>query len=216
MSSIKQAAVQELLKQGIKYPTFRGSCKTRDDVSLHLLEVGDVFFEESTKQHIVYEPNGWAQYTGNIDNLYIETADDFILRLNRHIQDIDQDNTQEENTLHLQKMFEMQAKLQSYCFNVKLPAVNEGLFQYYMLGLFGEAGEVLAADKQWKPCNKGPRDQQEVTKELTDCFLFLINACLAQNVTADDIAKEFIRKNNKVFARIDKDRAEGNEVALVK
>lgn len=216
MSSIKQATVQELLKQGIKYPTFRGSCKTRDDVSLHLLEVGDVFFEESTKQHIVYEPNGWAQYTGNIDNLYIETADDFILRLNRHIQDIDQDNTQEENTLHLQKMFEMQAKLQSYCFNVKLPAINEGLFQYYMLGLFGEAGEVLAADKQWKPCNKGPRDQEEVTKELTDCFLFLINACLSQNVTAEDIAKEFIRKNKKVFARIDKDRAEGNNPELVK
>lgn len=216
MLSNKQAAVQELLKQGIKYPTFRGTCKTRDDISLHLLEVGDVFFEESTKQHIVYEPDGWAQYTGNIDNLYIETADDFILRLNRHIQDIDQDNTQEENTLHLQKMFEMQAKLQSYCFNVKLPAINEGLFQYYMLGLFGEAGEVLAADKQWKPCNKGPRDQEEVTKELTDCFLFLINACLSQNVTAEDIAKEFIRKNKKVFARIDKDRAEGNNPELVK
>lgn len=216
MSSIKQATVQELLKQGIKYPTFRGSCKTRDDIDFRLLEVGDVFFEESTKQHIVYEPDGWAQYTGNIDNLYIETADDFILRLNRHIQDIDQDNTQEENTLHLQKMFEMQAKLQSYCFNVKLPAVNEGLFQYYMLGLFGEAGEVLAADKQWKPCNKGPRDQEEVTKELTDCFLFLINACLSQNVTAEDIAKEFIRKNKKVFARIDKDRAEGNNPELVK
>lgn len=216
MLSNKQAAVQELLKQGIKYPTFRGTCETREEINQRLLEVGDVFFEESTMQHIVYEPEGWNQYTGNIDNLYIETADDFILRLNRHTQDIYQDNTQEENTLHLQKMFEMQAKLQSYCFNVKLPAVNEGLFQYYMLGLFGEAGEVLAADKQWKPCNKGPRDQEEVTKELTDCFLFLINACLSQNVTAEDIAKEFIRKNKKVFARIDKDRAEGNNPELVK
>lgn len=217
MSSIKQAAVQELLKQGIKYPTFRGTCQTRDEVYPHLLEVGDVFFEESTKKHIVYEPDGWTDYKGNVANLYIETADDFIMRLNRHANDSEQDIKQnEDQTLPLQTMFELQAKLQSYCFNVKLPAVNEGLFQYYMLGLFGEAGEVLAADKQWKPCNKGPRDQQEVTKELTDCFLFLINACLAQNVTADDIAKEFIRKNNKVFARIDKDRAEGNEVALVK
>ena len=217
MSSIKQTAVQELLKQGIKYPTYRGSCKTREDVDQHLLEVGDVFFEELTKKHIVYEPDGWADYKGNVANLYIETADDFIMRLNRHVNDSEQDIEQKEDqTLPLQTMFDLQAKLQSYCFNVKLPAVNEGLFQYYMLGLFGEAGEVLAADKQWKPCNKGPRDQEEVTKELTDCFLFLINACLSQNVTAEDIAKEFIRKNKKVFARIDKDRAEGNNPELVK
>lgn len=213
--SITSQAFNEFLKQGIKYPAFRGTCQTRDEINQSLLEVGDVFFEESTKQHIVYEPEGWSQFKGSLEDLYIETADDFILRLNRHIQDTDQ-QVQNNTQLNLQKMFDMQAELQSYCFNVQLPAVNEGLFQYYMLGLFGEAGEVLAADKQWKPVNKGPRDQQEVTKELTDCFLFLINACLAQNVTAEDIAQEFIRKNKKVHARIDKDREAGNDIAIVK
>lgn len=212
----KQEAVQALMKQGIKYPTFRGACQNRDEINQNLLEVGDVFFEESTRQHIVYEPEGWSQFKGSLDDLYIETADDFILRLNRHIKDTEQQQEQTTSHLNLQKMFDMQAELQSYCFNVQLPAVNEGLFQYYMLGLFGEAGEVLAADKQWKPVNKGPRDQQEVTKELTDCFLFLINACLSQNVTAEDIAKEFIRKNKKVHARIDKDREAGNDIAIVK
>lgn len=214
----KQEAVQALMKHGIKYPTFRGTCQTRDDINPHLLEVGDVFFEESTKQHIVYEPEGWSIFKGSIDTLYIESVDDFICRLNRHTQDTLQVDKKEESSssLQLQKMFDMQAELQSYCFNVQLPAVNEGLFQYYMLGLLGEAGEVLAADKQWKPVNKGPRNQEEVTKELTDCFLFLINACLSQNVTAEDIAKEFIRKNKKVHSRIDKDREAGNDIAIVK
>lgn len=116
--------------------------------------------------------------------------------------------------LSLNQMFDMQTKLQEHCFNVKLPAVNEKLFQYYMLGLLGEAGEVLSADKQWKPINKGPRDQQEVMKELTDCFLFLINACLAQNVTADDIANEFLRKNKKVHERIEADLSSGKTISL--
>lgn len=212
----KQEAIQELMKYGIKYPTFRGSCQTREDVNSYLLEVGDVFFEESTKQHIVYEPEGWNQFKGDVHSLYIETADDYLLRLNRHTNPIFEENKMQTTQLDLQKMFDMQIELQNHCFNVQLPAVNEGLFQYYMLGLFGEAGEVLAADKQWKPCNKGPRSQEEVTKELTDCFLFLINACLAQNVTAEDIAKEFIRKNKKVHARIEKDVAEGHDPALVK
>lgn len=212
----KQEVAQALLKQGIKYPTFRGSCQTRAEIDPFILEVGDVFFEESTKQHIIYEPDGWNLFKGKLDNLYIETADDFLHRLTRHTQFTFEKNKMQTTQLDLQKMFDMQIELQNHCFNVQLPAVNEGLFQYYMLGLFGEAGEVLAADKQWKPCNKGPRSQEEVTKELTDCFLFLINACLAQNVTAEDIAQEFIRKNKKVHARIEKDVAEGNDPALVK
>lgn len=108
--------------------------------------------------------------------------------------------------LDLKELFDKQAKLQKHAFGVDLPAVNEKLAMYYGFGLYGEIGEVFAADKQWKPCHKGPRNHDEVREELTDCLLFLINLMLAQGMSAKDIEEEYRKKYIKVIERINKDK----------
>ena len=112
--------------------------------------------------------------------------------------------------LDLKEIFDKQAKLQKHAFGIDLPAVNEKLAMYYGFGLYGEIGEVFAADKQWKPCHKGPRNHDEVREELTDCLLFLVNLMLAQGMSAEDIEAEYRKKYEKVIERINIDKENGN------
>ena len=108
--------------------------------------------------------------------------------------------------LTLQEIFEKQAKLQKHVFGVDLPAINEKLAMYYGFGLYGEIGEVFAADKQWRPFHKGPRNHDEVREELTDCLLFMVNLMLAQGMTAEDIEKEYQKKYQIVIDRINAEK----------
>ena len=111
--------------------------------------------------------------------------------------------------LTLNDVFEKQAKLQKAAFDVDFPKVDEPLAMYYAFGLYNEIGEVFAADKSWKPCNKGPRNHEEVKEELTDCLLFLVNLMLAQGMSADDISEAYLKKYNVVVERF---RKEGKNI----
>ena len=86
--------------------------------------------------------------------------------------------------------------------NSDLPKHDGQLFSTYMLGLESEVGEVLQADKTWKPFHKGDRDPQAVKQELADCFLFLINAALAQGMSAWDMLDEMRKKQVIVEERM--------------
>lgn len=110
-------------------------------------------------------------------------------------------------TITLQEIFNKQASLQKMAFGVNLPAVNEALAQYYGFGLYGEIGEVFAADKSWKPINAGARNESEVKEELVDCLLFLVNLMLAQGMSAKDIEEAYLKKYEKVVDRIKKEKA---------
>lgn len=111
--------------------------------------------------------------------------------------------------LTINDIFEKQAKLQKAAFDVDLPKVDESLATYYAFGLYNEIGEVFAADKSWKPCNKGPRNHEEVKEELTDCLLFLINLMLAQGMSAEDISNTYLKKYDVVVERF---RKEGKNI----
>lgn len=106
----------------------------------------------------------------------------------------------------LQNIFDMQAKLQKKAFNVDLPSINENLASYYGFGLYNEIGEVFAADKQWRPFHKGPRNHDQVREELTDCMLFLVNLMLAEGMSAEDIENEYLKKHKTVLDRITKEK----------
>lgn len=106
----------------------------------------------------------------------------------------------------LQEIFDKQAQLQKLAFGVDLPKVDENLAKYYGFGLYGEIGEVFQADKTWKPFNKGPRNEDEVREELTDCLLFLVNLMLAQGMTADMIQDSYLKKYQVVIDRVNKEK----------
>ena len=80
--------------------------------------------------------------------------------------------------------------------------MRDDFFSTYMLGLESEVGEVLQADKTWKPFHKGERDPQAVKQELADCFLYLINAALAQGMSAWDMLDEMRKKQVVIEERM--------------
>lgn len=107
----------------------------------------------------------------------------------------------------LEYVFMCQKDLQEHLLNVKLPSDRPDLISPYALGLVSEIGEVLQADKRWKAgmSKTGGDDKchnhKEVVNELTDCFLYFVNLCLACNVHYDDLFKAFIETQNKVRKR---------------
>ncbi len=204
--------VQQARQHGMYYPTFLGAVQNHIDLETKRFTPGDVVFCMTNRKYFVFDNEKFIEWDGQPEELYVKDENEWTE------SDCISNNCSSNTQLcadTLKTMFDLQIKLQNHCFNAKLPVVDEHLFQYYMLGLFGEAGEVLAADKQWKPCNKGPRKEDEVREELTDCFLFLINACLSQGFTSEDIYQTFLKKNKKVWSRIDNDRANGKSTDLV-
>lgn len=104
--------------------------------------------------------------------------------------------------IELNRMFILQMHLQNVMFNKKLPVDSVEDFKYSILGLLGELGEVLEADKRWKNVRSGICNRENKLDELVDCMAFLINAILYSGFTADEFGKAFEKKNIKNFERI--------------
>jgi len=100
----------------------------------------------------------------------------------------------------LKKMFECQKYLQEKLTKATLPDDRPDLVSYHALGLISEIGEVLQADKRWKLWRKGDKssNQEELEKEIADCWLFMINLTLVYNIDFDKLFDVFIKKHNEV------------------
>jgi dimeric dUTPase (all-alpha-NTP-PPase superfamily) len=102
----------------------------------------------------------------------------------------------------LKIMFDMQKDLQKNLLNAELPKHDSNLVSYFALGLYNEIGEVLQADKTWKPWAKNsPYNREETEKEIADCWLFLINLTLAQGIDAERLFDICLEKHNEVRGR---------------
>lgn len=102
----------------------------------------------------------------------------------------------------LKEMFRAQALLQKETGNEVLPADRPDLVRIYALGLFTELGEVLQADKRWKPWREdATQDKEETKKELADCMAFLINLCLAFDVSYEEFMEAYYEKHKEVCHR---------------
>lgn len=109
----------------------------------------------------------------------------------------------------LENIFKNQIELQKIAFNKELPKHEPELISYFALGLMSEVGEVLQTDKTWKPFHKGTVDKDATLEELADCWLFLINLCLAEGFNYKEIKKAISEKQAVVFERIKKEKNNG-------
>ena len=79
-----------------------------------------------------------------------------------------------------------------------------------ILGLFGEAGEVLQEDQRWKSNGRNTYyDRDAKIKEIADCFIFLLNVCIYSDVTSFELSNavsEKIKENAKRFEMLDTDK----------
>ena len=106
----------------------------------------------------------------------------------------------------MENIFQKQIELQKIAFNKTLPKHEPDLVSYFALGLVSEVGEVLQADKTWKPFHKGTRDEWSALEELADCWLFLINLTLAEGYNCRAIKEMICDKQSIVFERIKKEK----------
>lgn len=96
----------------------------------------------------------------------------------------------------------MQSRLQKQMFDYDLPNDSIEDFKYSLLGLIGELGEVLDADRRWKNIRAGKYSREEKLDELVDCMAFLVNMILFSGYTSDEFCEAFSKKNNKNFDRL--------------
>ena len=103
----------------------------------------------------------------------------------------------------IDELFEKQKEFQKYLVNVDLPINDPEMMSYHILGLVGEIGEVMQADKRWK--NNGRNvyyDKNEKLMEIADCFIFMINIVLFSGFEAEDIMSAVKDKINKNIERL--------------
>lgn len=106
----------------------------------------------------------------------------------------------------MKELFNKQIEIQKIAFDVNLPEHKPELVRYFALGLMSEVGEVLQADKTWKPFNVGVCNGENVKEELADCYLFLMNLCLAEGFTAEQMIEMIRNKQEVVLQRIRRDK----------
>ena len=98
----------------------------------------------------------------------------------------------------LQQIFDCQKKLQYKIANVELPQEIPELITTHVTGLVAELGEVLQADKRWKPWCKNPPEPESRERRLdeaADMLTFLVNIILMSGFDADEIYNAFVDKN---------------------
>lgn len=74
-----------------------------------------------------------------------------------------------------------------------------------ILGLLGEAGEVLQADQRWKRNGRNQHyDRSEKVEEIADCFIFLLNVCIYSGISSFELmnaVKDKIEKNKERYLK---------------
>lgn len=104
----------------------------------------------------------------------------------------------------LEFLFMLQKDLQKHITDADLPAERPDLVSYHALGLISELGEVLQVDKRWKPWNQDKAievDKEALSKEIADCWLFLINLTLVLGLDVEALFTAFMAKHNEVRDR---------------
>ena len=100
------------------------------------------------------------------------------------------------------QMFLLQKEFQKLLTGKKLPIDSLEDYQYSMLHMMCEMGEVLKADSRWKN-NKGREyNKKEKLTEIVDLLHFVINLALFSGFDWDEVSAEFYRKNKINFSKV--------------
>ncbi len=99
-------------------------------------------------------------------------------------------------------IFQMQKDLDDFIRTSRnLNYTKEEWIQKRSLALIDEVGEVLreANYKWWK--NPKPKDEQNIKEELVDVLHFLIGMCIDAGMTAEEMYKIYLNKNEENHKR---------------
>lgn len=100
----------------------------------------------------------------------------------------------------LEIMFDMQKKLQKQL-GYNFIAFDNNYFNLMFIGCITELSEVIE-NTMWKPWKLSSRNNIIKTQEeLIDVFHFLINMCIACNLSPEELFEKFIKKNNENMER---------------
>lgn len=87
----------------------------------------------------------------------------------------------------LDELFELQKQYQYNIVDFKLPADSVKWFQYHMLAMNEELGEVLKADKRWKTHRNIAYDKTNKLEELSDVFITLLNLSMYSGFSSEEL-----------------------------
>lgn len=104
----------------------------------------------------------------------------------------------------LEHIFRMQKKLNDYIIknhNLENQFDSDVWIQKNILALISELSEVLdeVNFKWWK--NKKPVDSNALKEELADVFHFFVSMCLNAGMTAEELYKIYLNKNEENIKR---------------
>lgn len=105
--------------------------------------------------------------------------------------------------MSLNSIWENQIVLQEKLTGKKFPAQDPEFVRESALGIFTELGEALAIDKSWKTWKKVEESfsKSELTDEIADIWLFLINFSLANNLQYEKLIESIEKKQEYNFKR---------------
>jgi len=107
-----------------------------------------------------------------------------------------------ESSLSLEHLYNKQANFQlSINGGVHVPSDQISLYQYHMLALLEEVGELLKSDKRWKTQRNSYFDKHEKLDELADCFITLLNVAMYSDIDANMLHRAIDMKIEKNLTR---------------
>lgn len=113
---------------------------------------------------------------------------------------------QMNNDTKLQTIFRVQSQLQQH---LGLAVGSENIIQWYnsLTAAVLEIGETLQEDTRWKLLINANRktpyvNRDNVIEETADVFIYLINACIFYNITADELLDAMSNKQEKNVRRL--------------
>jgi NTP pyrophosphatase (non-canonical NTP hydrolase) len=107
-----------------------------------------------------------------------------------------------EGCVSLEYLYYQQKKFQEHINGgVPIPSDQINLYQYHMLALLEEVGELLKSDKRWKTLRNSHYNKEEKLDEIADVFITLLNVAMYSDVDANQLAVAIQTKIQKNMNR---------------
>ena len=106
----------------------------------------------------------------------------------------------------IKEIYDKQVKLQS---SMGLGVGSENVIQWYnaLTAAIIEIGEALGEDTRWKHLinnntKKPIVNRSNVIEEMSDVFIYLLNACIFYNISIEELLTTINEKQNKNIRRL--------------
>ncbi len=106
--------------------------------------------------------------------------------------------------INFEDLYELQKSFQMNIYEKELPNDDVNMYQYHMLAIIEELGEVLKADKRWKTHRNDIFVKDEKKDEIVDVFITAINIALYSGIDCEELLNAINDKIKINYKRLDK------------